>query len=293
MDALASLTDINLDDLVNAFGWQHSPLLARLVRLIFFPTACEFARQMLKFDSWIGSRGLAEAACLSERSYAREVRVFGMEHLPEGPTLLLANHPGMTDTLALFAAVARPDMKVIALDRPFLLSLPNLTGQLDFVTEQPHERAALVRRLVRHLRSGGSVLTFPAGHTEPDPANYPGAVDSLESWTDSIDVFVRMAPETAVVPICIRGVTWAPTVNNPLVRMRRELLDRMLLSSALQLLSNVALHARPVTITIQIGAPIYARELGTTDMAVLHRAVLGSMKTLIETPPQGEGQVLW
>ena len=80
--------------------------------------------------------------------------------------------------LALFAALARPDLKVIALDRPFLLSLPNLSRQLYYVTDSPQERVSLVRRAYRHLRSGGSLLTFPAGHTEPDPDTYPGAVAS-------------------------------------------------------------------------------------------------------------------
>lgn len=289
MHALHNLTQINLDDLVNAFGWKDQPLLARMVRLLFFRTAREFAIQMLAFDSAIGSRGLAEAACLTERLYVRDVRLFGAECLPDGPSLMLSNHPGVTDTLALFAALARPDLKVIALDRPFLLSLPNLSQHLYFVTDQPHERASLVRRVYRHLQAGGSILTFPSGHNEPDPVNYPGAVESLQSWTDSVGVFVRLAPQTAVVPVCIRGVTWDRTVNHPLARRRRMLDDRMLLSTAFQLVANVALHMRPVTVKIQIGAPIYARDLGTTDTQVLHGAVLDSMKSLIETTPQGDG----
>ncbi len=92
-------------------------------------------------------RGLAEAACLTERLYVRDVRVFGADCLPAGPCLFLANHPGMTDTLALFTALARPDLRVIALDRPFLLSLPNLSRQLYYVTDSPQERVSLVRRV--------------------------------------------------------------------------------------------------------------------------------------------------
>ena len=289
MDALQDLTKINLDDLVNAFGWQRQPLLARLVRLVFFRTAREFARQMLFFDAAIGSRGLEEAACLTAKLYVRDVRLYGAECLPDGPSLILSNHPGVTDTLALFAALPRPDLMVIALDRPFLLSLPNLSRHLLFVTDEPHERVSLVRRVHRHLRAGGSILTFPSGHTEPDPANYSGAVESLQSWTDSVGVFVRLAPETAVVPVCIRGVTWDRTVNHPLPRRRKTLDDRMLLASALQLVANVALQKRPVTVQIQIGEPIYASDLGTTDTNVLHRAVLDSMKSMIERPPQGSG----
>jgi 1-acyl-sn-glycerol-3-phosphate acyltransferase len=288
-DALAALTAINLDDLVNAFGWQGEPLLARLLRTVSFRAARDFASQMLDFDHLIGSHGLAEAACLTGRLYVRDVRVYGADCLPDGPAIFLANHPGLTDTLALFTALGRPDLRVIALDRPFLLSLPNLSRQLLFVTDDPGERISLVRRVHRHLRSGGSILTFPAGHTEPDPAVQPGALESLQTWTDSAGVFLRFAPETPIVPVYVRGVTWPAAARLPLVRLRRTQDDRQLFASALQLLANVALHARPVTVQVQVGEPLYARDLASTDTAVVHQAVLRGMRTLLETGPAGPG----
>lgn len=288
-EALAALTQINLNDLVDAFGWQHQPVLAELVRRLFHRAARDFARQMLFFDAAIGSRGLTEAACLTERFYVRDVQLFGADCIPDGPTLFLANHPGMTDTLALFAALARPDLRIIALNRPFLLSLPNLSRQLLYLTDDPRERTALVRHVVRHLRSGGSVLTFPAGHTEPDPANYPGALESLQDWTDSATAFLRLAPETTVVPVCVRGVTWDKTTRTPLVRLRRAVDDRMLLASALQLLSNIVLGTRPVTVAVEVGAPIRARDLSSEDSSELHRAVIGSMRTLLSSRQRGQG----
>ncbi|MGE5072124.1 MAG: 1-acyl-sn-glycerol-3-phosphate acyltransferase [Anaerolineae bacterium] len=287
--ALDALTAINLDDLVNAFGWQGEPVLARLLRAVFGKAARDFARQMLDFDRLIATRGLPEAACITGRLYVRDVRLYGADCLPDGPAIFLANHPGLTDTLALFTALARPDLRVIALDRPFLLSLPNLSRQLLFVTDDPAERVTLVRRVHRHLRSGGSILTFPAGHTEPDPAVHSGAIDSLQSWTDSAGVFVRFAPETPIVPVCIRAVTWGQAARFPLVSMRRSLDDRQLLASALQLLANVVLHARPVTVQVQVGEPIYARQLGSTDTSVVHQAVLRGMKTLLAIKPAGSG----
>lgn len=288
-DALHSLTQINLDDLVNAFGWQRQRVLRRLIRTVFFKSAQDFARQMLAFDAAIGSRGLEEAACLTEREYVRDVRLFGSELLPDGPAIFLANHPGMTDTLALFAALPAPDLRVIALDRPFLLSLPNLTRHLFFVTEDAAQRAALVRRVHRHLRAGGSIMTFPSGHTEPDPDTQVGASASLDSWTASVGVFARLSPQVPIVPVCVRGVNWDKAVNHPLARLRRADLDKHLLGSAFQLLANVSLHMRPVTVRIQVGRPISIEDLGTVDTGVIHRAVLKEMKSLIETPPQGKG----
>ena len=169
---IETLTQINLDDLINALGIQNNPTLTRITRFLFRGAARKFAKQMIEFDSLAGTRGLAEAARLTERLYVREVRVFGADHLPDSAFLALSNHPGMTDTLALFAALNRDDLKIIALDRPFLLSLPNISKQLFFVTDNPTERVSLVRHVSAHLRNGGSILTFPAGHNEPDPDVY-------------------------------------------------------------------------------------------------------------------------
>jgi hypothetical protein len=288
--ALDTLTKINLDDLVNAFGWQNRPFPARLARRLFFQPAQTFAQQMLDFDSAIAVNGIADAACLTERFYVREVCVFGADLLPNSPFLALSNHPGVTDTLAVVAALGRADLRVIALNRPFLLSLPNLSKQLFFVTEDPNERVALVRRVSKHLRKGGSVLTFPAGHNEPDPDIYPGAVESLGSWTDSVGVFIRLAPETAVVPVCVRGVTWDKTAHHPLVRLKHTFDDQQLLASAMQLLSNVMLNTRSITVRVQIGKPITVKDLGSTEPRVIHEALLAEMKKLIENPPEGQGQ---
>ncbi len=286
---LDALTEINLDDLVNAFGWQDHRLAERLARRLFFKPAQTFAHQMVDFDAAIGTAGMAEAACMAERFHASAVHVTGGQNLPNGPFLALSNHPGVTDTLAVIAALGRADLKVIALNRPFLLSLPKLSKQLFYVTEDPNERVALVRQVSKHLRNGGSALTFPAGHNEPDPDVYPGAVESLSSWTDSVGVFIRLAPETAVVPVCVRSVIWEKTAHHPLTKLRHTQDDRQLLASAMQLLSSVMFNIRPVTVVVQIGKPFTVKELGSMEPRVIHQAVLAEMKTLIANPPGGEG----
>ena len=296
MTPLEDLTQINLDDLVNALGLQTHRSLTSLTRFLFHGPARKFARQMIDFDAWSGSQGLANGARRTERLYVRDVRVFGLEHLPKSTFLALANHPGMTDTLALFAALNRDDLKIIALDRPFLLSLPNISKQLFYVTENPAERMALVRHVSAHLKSGGAILTFPAGHNEPDPDIYEGAIDSLGSWTDSVEVFLRLAPQTPIVPVLVRNVIWRRLAHSPIVRLKHTRDEKELLVVALQLLAMVMFDARPVTVTIQIGRPIRAeepgsalKERGQAETQIIHRAVLAEMKRLIENPPEGEG----
>jgi hypothetical protein len=287
-----TLTQINLDDLILSFGWQNRPFLARLLRHTFSSPPQTFAHQMVEFDSAIPTHGLVEASRLAIRNYVDDIRIFGRERIPAGGFLALSNHPGMTDTLSLFIALNRPDLKIIALDRPFLNAMPNMSKQLAYVNEDSGSRIRLIRQLSLHLRNGGAALTFPAGHIEPDPDVHKGAAKSLTSWTDSVGVFIRMAPEAAVLPVLVRGVVHKKTAYHPITYLKRAPQEREKLAAALQLLAHVALKQKDVRVRVQIGNPIYARELGTTETRAIHQAVLAEMKQLIEAPLTGEGERL-
>src|SRR4026208_1299668 len=109
---LDTLTQINLDDLVTAFGWETRPLLAWLLRSTFAGPARRFAAQIIEFDHAVGQTNLAEASRrLMRKHYVKDVYVHGQENVPiNGPVLFLSNHPGMADTISLFAAINRPDL---------------------------------------------------------------------------------------------------------------------------------------------------------------------------------------
>ena len=287
-----TLTQINLDDLISSFGWENRPLLARLLRQTFTSPPQAFAHQMVEFDSSIPTHGLVEASRCAIRNFVDDLRVFNRECIPDGAFLALSNHPGMTDTLSLFIALNRPDLKIIALDRPFLNALPNMSKQLAYVTNDAASRIRMIRQVSTHLRNGGAALTFPAGHIEPDPDIQRGATESLQSWTDSAGVFLRMAPAAAILPILVRGVVRKKTANHPLTYLKRARPEREKLTAALQLLAHVMLKRKDVQIRVQIGEPVYARSLGTTETRVIHQAVIAEMRKLIEHPPLGEGEKL-
>jgi hypothetical protein len=289
---IETLTQINLDELISSFGWQNRPFLARLLRrtLVYPPLA--FARQVAEFDSAIATDGLVAASRLALGHYTNDLRIFGRDRIPASSFLALSNHPGMTDTLSLFVALNRTDLNIIALNRPFLNALPNMSKQLAYVTDDAGSRFRLIRQISTHLRNGGAALTFPAGHIEPDPDVQKGSVDSLRSWNDSASIFIRMAPETAVLPVLVRGVVRKNIAFHPLTYLKRARQEREKLAAALQLLAHVMLKMRDVHIRVQIGNPIYAKDLGTTETKVIHQAVLKEMKQLIENPPNWAGERL-
>lgn len=285
-----NLTQINLNDLVAAFGWQHRPMLADHLRRLFIKPGQIFAHQMSDFDSALGTRGFVEASRSTIKHYVRDLRVFGADRIPASGFLALSNHPGMADTLSLFTALNRPDLHVLALGRPFLDAMPNLSKQLFYLRDESASRIAFVRQVSAHLRNGGAALTFPAGHIEPDPDVHEGAVDSLQTWTDSAGVFIRLAPEAALLPVLVRGVVWKKAAYHWLTKIKKTDDERNRLAAALQLLAYVSLNVKPVTARVQIGRPIYARELGSTETQVIHQALLSEMKSLIENMPEGQGE---
>lgn len=284
-----TLLKINLDDLVSSFGWEDKPFLPRVLQRIFLRPAKTFARQMMEFDQEVGRSGLVEGARYALRKYFNYIRFFGVENLPKSGFLALSNHPGMSDSLSTFIALNRPDLKIIALQRPFLEAMTHLSEHLFYVKEDPAARLSLVRHVSSFLRHGGAVLTYPAGRIEPDPDLHQDAAESLNTWLDSAGIFIRVAPETPVLPILVRGVIWDKAANFPLTRIKHTREEREKLATALQMFAHMNWKIKDVRVRVQIGRPLLARELGTTDPAVLHQAVLARMKNLIENPPSGEG----
>ena len=288
---LDTLTRINLDDLVSAFGWQDHPLPAAILRRLFARPARKFAKQIVDYDNQVGRAGLYEASFrILQQYYINDLRVHCREHIPaSGPALFLSNHPGLADTVSLFTAIGRADLRVIALHRPFLASLANITRHLFYISDDPGERMRAVRHVSAHLRAEGAVLTFPAGKIEPDPDVHTGALDSLRDWTDSSAIFLRFVPELQIVPVLVSGVIWERTARHWLTRLKQTREEREKVAAALQLLAMITRDARPTTVHVRFGKPITANEVGLIDSACIHKKLMERMRCLIEEQNDGEG----
>jgi hypothetical protein len=291
-----TLLEINVDDLLNAWGLAEVRLGRRVLRLLARPPSAEFARQMCRFDELVGAEGLQAGGALLCQRYTGGVRAAGLEHVPrKGPVLLLANHPGLCDTVALFSAIACPDLRVIAIDRPFLRALPHTSRSLDLLPDDVGGRAGVTRAVARHLRDGGAALTFPAGEIEPDPLSLPGAAESLARWSESIGAFARLVPQASIVVAMVGGVYDPRVLRHPLTRLRRRQKDRELMAAALQLAwRRYQGHA----ISVAFAPPLRASELLAQDRdphritrAVTDRArrVLENWPTAWETVVPGRG----
>ncbi len=270
VDALARMF---VDDLLEAFGLESG---IRLLELLARIPADRLARQVATYDEVVGRSGLAAGGVWALKRMARHAKVDGSGKVPaEGPLLLAANHPGLADALALFAAVPRGDLRVVAAERPFLDALPNTSRYLIAVSEQSSSRLGAIRTAARHLKRGGAVLIFPGGEIEPDPAVLPGAEKALERWSESLDLFARLVPELTVVPATVSGVLSPAALRNPLTYIRRPGRDREWLAATLQMLTPAL---RNVTTKVIFGEPVRAADV---PEGTAREAVVDEMRRLI------------
>jgi hypothetical protein len=259
-EILARLTEINLEDIQSNLGWGKCRLGRGLVRALFLREAVKFARQMQGFDQAVEQEGLAAAAQAVLPEFVQSVRVLGQEHIPSrGPVLICSNHPGMTDTLALFSALPRADLRVLAAERPFLHCLQAVEKSILYISPESGAHFTTLRAAASHLRGGGAVLTFPAGKIEPDPQLLPGAGESLAGWSESIGMFARLVPGLQMIPAVVSGVLAPQAYAHPLTRLRRAAADRERLGATLQLLVGTrSPRTWPVTPTVRFGPALPA-----------------------------------
>lgn len=280
---LNRLIQVNIQDLLASFGLENLRFGRKLVEALCWLPARRFAGQMADFDRRVGIEGLHQGSRHTLDRFVARLEMVGLEHVPpSGPLLVLSNHPGMTDTLALFSSLTRTDLRIVASERPFLHALTNVSRQLIYVPDDPARRMGVVRGVVNHLRHGGVALTFPAGEIEPDPACMPGAIDSLESWSESIAIFARLVPETRLQVAIVSGVIWPASLVHPLTRLGKDQKESERIAASLQILAHMLRPSlRPVAVRVAFSPAIPAVELAAGDSATLMEAVREQARELI------------
>jgi 1-acyl-sn-glycerol-3-phosphate acyltransferase len=278
---LETLHRIAIDDLLACLKIEKIRPLCWLLERLCWSSARRFARQVATYDQIIGEAGLRAAAAWIVTHFAHGMQVEGLSHVPaSGPLLLLANHPGMTDAPAIFASLPRSDVHIVAAPHLLFRTLPHMSRYLLYVSEDSHKRLAVVRNVIRQLHAGGTVLLFPRGALEPDPAMFPGAIQALADWSESIAVFIRQVPQAWVLPVLVRGVRSAASFHNPLTRLYRAQSDRERVAAVLQVLFP---QYQNVTIHVTYGMPVRAAALAQHgDAKAIARAVTKQMAQLIE-----------
>ena len=287
----AALTRINVEDSLAAFGLQPDAAFSGMLRKLLWWPADGFAARMLEFDLQVARHGLQTAANWLLPYYSGGLRVTGLQHVAaNGAQLIVCNHPGMADTLALLASIARTDLRVLAGARPFLQCLRHASEQLILLNADGADELRAVRSALRHLQAGGALLTFPGGEIEPDPAALPGAAAALTRWSESVGLFARMAPHTQIVPAIVSGAISPASLRNPLTRLRRAPRDQERFAVALQVLWP---GYRRAPVHLAFGAPLARDALlrNGTGAAEITRTVASAARVLLQHASGYVGEV--
>lgn len=221
MNALSrELAALSASEMVAALGVRAPPLLQKGLAVPFYAASRILGRTLAELDDGVLTRGLPAAAGQALERFGAELHVAGAR-LGQGACLVLANHPGAYDALALMSALGRSDLLILAADRSFLRALPNLSAHFLFVSEHAGERAGALKRAVKHLRRGGALLHFPAGRIEPDADFEPDRARWLEPWHPGVAALLDACAraEGRVFLAGVRGV------HSP--RAKRWLLNRV------------------------------------------------------------------
>ena len=186
-----------------------------------------------------------------------------------GPALLVSNHPGAYDLFGILSQLPRADVRVIVSDISILRHLPATSPHFILIGRTEQSRMAAVRAGVRQLRAGGLLFIFPGGIVDPDPAFMPGAAKALQRWSPSLELFLRRAPDTRVVPTVVSGVLAPGWLHSPVTRLRQEPKDRQKVAEAFQVIQQLllpgSLRTSPL---ITFGPPLLASDLLRPDAPV-------------------------
>jgi 1-acyl-sn-glycerol-3-phosphate acyltransferase len=282
---LEALTKINTADILEALGLEQVRVGRGVLEMLCKPAARRFAREVFAYDEAVGRTCLCRGAATLVRQNVASLQVSGVEHVPSrGPLLVVSNHPGLTDSVALFASLPREDLWIVAADRPFLRAIKETSKHIIYLNERADLQIAALREIVRRLNEGEAVLIFPGGRIEPDPSISGDASGALERWSKSLGLIVKLAKDVRVVTVIVRGVSSPSAQRHPLTKLRRAKKDRERLGSILQILMA---RYRSVEVKVAFGEPLTKESLleNGGDAESVRRVIIESARRLIEVPP--------
>jgi len=254
----------------NTDSWWYG-LWQKLLKI----PATRFASFMRSADLQVGMRSMWEAARDLLLRYSGGWDVDGGLHLPkEGPLLVISNHPGATDSLAALAVVERPDVHMVANARPFLEVLPNTSEHMVYLDKQTTDRMTALRNLVRFLEQGSAVVILPRGNIEPEPTLFPGALESLRYWSNSLGILLNRVPETKLQLVLAQNVLTPQAWDNPITKLGKTTNRKHEISMVLQLIVQSLFNDWKIPIRMTMPEPIPARALDPSlDPRVLNAAI--------------------
>ena len=253
------------DEIFYALGLNRRGVSRRVFGWLFAPPTRRFASIMADVDEAVADGGPSAGCQVMLDALGVQTRSDGVLNVPKtGPAIILANHPGAYDSMAIGSLIPRSDLNVIVAKTRLYQVLPNIHPHMFYTSADSSESMTALRMATKHLQQGGILLQFGSGLIEPDPAHFPLDDSVFERWSPSIEIFLRKVPQTYVVPTIASNVVLKRFVNHFLTRLRRLPMDKRRLAEFMQVIQQLlfpkSVDAQPC---ISFGAPFNLDSLQT------------------------------
>jgi len=257
-----------IDEIFYALGLSRNGALRRLIGPLFRFPATRLGRIAVRADDEVLISGLCGAArrILPDLSLNPLARRTG--DIPvDGPLLVVSNHPGGFDSIAIMSCIPRKDLKVILSDVPFTRAFSAARRYFIYVPADVPGNTLTLRSSLDHLKSGGALLTFAYGDVEPDPELSGGSSESFQAWSRSIEIMLREVPETRLLVTMVSGVQTMKFTRHPILKIRKTAIRRQKLAEVLQIIRQMIFPSGvPMNVHISFAKPVRASELAQGDL---------------------------
>ena len=239
MSANDSLTRIVLEDIKTSANFKKRKIISWMIDTFGYRPAGWLAELLERIDDQLNETTLYETAGRAIQSFSDGLVVHNQGAIPvSGPLLVVANHPGLADILGVVASLKREDVKIVAQQKGFMRVLRNINRHILTIEPDSTFKLNVIHEVIHALKDGMAVIIFPSGSLEPDPAIVPGAVESLQGWSDSIGVFLNKVPETQLLPLLVSNVLTEKAWNSRFAKLGRNQKRRQQFASVVQFIAQ-------------------------------------------------------
>lgn len=288
-EKLTALKSRITDEIFFALGFSRRGFVRRVLGPLFYLPASHFIEIIAHIEDEVPRTGLNGAAMRIRPDFSMTVSPRGTEFFPkEGPLLIASNHVGAFDSVAIASCIPRRDLKLFVSDVPFMRAMTATGKQLIYVPLDVTGRMAALREGIQYLQNGGALLSFAHYEVEPDPSFMPGAYESIQDWSPSIEIMLRKVPDTKL-QICMASNVLLPQyVHHPITKIRRKSFEKQKVGEFLQLIAQMLFPRHfKYNVHVSFSSPSDLQQLGGQDImpAVIQKA-RGLLKEHIASLPQ-------
>lgn len=234
------LFDTVIDEIAYALGAKKDGIIRNVLAPLLRNPATKLAKILADFYDGVVNKSPNQGAIDTLPKFNIEVQRSGHPNMPmSGSHLLISNHPGGLDSVAILSCIPRADIKVLVSDVLLMRKLDYLNRFAIFVDFKTVGGMSALRDAISHLNQGGILLLFARGEVEPDPACFAGAVESIEKWSPSIEIMLRKSPLTSVQILSVSGAILPRFAFHPITRLRRRPETRQKLAEFLQAITSL------------------------------------------------------